>query len=182
MIQIKQKTIPTAQLQHRFVQGESGVEKVAFFVPNIEGINFQDLLFSIALFAEERNRTVDGELERDVTEAGVILFWDVEAKYTAYGGDSKIQIDGINAGGEVIYRAISGTFCITKSVTGDDPIVPGDDPSAELDFEIDKTLKYEDGVLSVNTAKVVEKDNTLPITSAAVHTTVGNIEVLLSTI
>ena len=50
------------------------------------------------------------------------------------------------------------------------------------DFSVDNTLKFEDGVLSVNTAKKVEANNTLPVTSAAVHVTVGNIEVLLNTI
>ena len=34
----------------------------------------------------------------------------------------------------------------------------------------------------MNTADDVEQNNTLPITSAAVYTTVGNIEALLSTI
>lgn len=38
------------------------------------------------------------------------------------------------------------------------------------------------GVVSVDTATEAEEDNTKPITSAAVHTVVGNIEVLLSTI
>ena len=50
-------------------------------------------------------------------------------------------------------------------------------------LKVDETLKFsKDGVLSVNTTTEVEKDNTLPITAAAVHTTVGNIEVLLGTI
>ena len=40
-------------------------------------------------------------------------------------------------------------------------------------------LISDDGVLSVETATAVEADNTLPITSAAVNTTVGNIETLL---
>lgn len=39
-----------------------------------------------------------------------------------------------------------------------------------------------DGVLSVATADDAEKDNSLPITSAAVYTTVGNINSLLETI
>lgn len=39
-----------------------------------------------------------------------------------------------------------------------------------------------DGVLSVDTATAVEEDNTRPVTSAAVSTTVGNIEILLKTI
>ena len=51
-----------------------------------------------------------------------------------------------------------------------------------VQFETDATLKLEDGILSVNTADVVEEDNTLPVTSAAVYTEVGNINALLATI
>lgn len=51
-----------------------------------------------------------------------------------------------------------------------------------VQFETDETLSLKDGVLSVNTADAAEQDNTLPITSAAVHSTVGNIEILLGTI
>ena len=40
----------------------------------------------------------------------------------------------------------------------------------------------EEGVLKVNTADVAEQDNTLPITSAAVHVEIGNIDALLQTI
>ena len=38
------------------------------------------------------------------------------------------------------------------------------------------------GVLSVDTAASVEQDNTRPVTAAAVHTQLGNIEALLSNI
>lgn len=38
----------------------------------------------------------------------------------------------------------------------------------------------EDGVLSVDTADAVEQDNTKPVTSAAVHVEIGNIEALLA--
>ena len=50
------------------------------------------------------------------------------------------------------------------------------------DFETDETLTFKDGLLSVNTAEIVEKDNTLPVTSAAVYNEVGNINALLATI
>ena len=40
----------------------------------------------------------------------------------------------------------------------------------------------DDGVLSVETTDAAEQDNTLPITSAGVFATVGNIEALLKTI
>lgn len=49
--------------------------------------------------------------------------------------------------------------------------------------QIDETLRYSaDGRLGVNTADVVEEDNTLPVTSAAVYAEMGNIEALLKTI
>lgn len=51
-----------------------------------------------------------------------------------------------------------------------------------VDFETDHTLKLEKGILSVNTTNDMEQDNTLPITSAGVYATVGNIEALLKTI
>jgi hypothetical protein len=46
----------------------------------------------------------------------------------------------------------------------------------------DETIRIKNGILSVNTAKSVEENNDLPITSAAVHTIVGNIEGLMKTI
>lgn len=47
--------------------------------------------------------------------------------------------------------------------------------------KIGENLKItKDGVLSVDTADAVEQDNTKPVTSAAVHTEIGNIEVLLA--
>ena len=46
---------------------------------------------------------------------------------------------------------------------------------------IGENLKItKDGILSVDTANAVEQDNTKPITSAAVHAAIGNIEVLLA--
>ena len=51
-----------------------------------------------------------------------------------------------------------------------------------VDFGTDATLKLENGILSVNTTNDMEQDNTLPITSAGVFATVGNIEALLKTI
>lgn len=43
-------------------------------------------------------------------------------------------------------------------------------------------LDPESNTLSVDMADAVEQDNTRPITSAAVYTTVGNIDALLATL
>lgn len=45
-----------------------------------------------------------------------------------------------------------------------------------------ENIEIVDNVISVQTAPNVEKDNTKPITSAAVYTEVGNINILLQTI
>lgn len=49
-------------------------------------------------------------------------------------------------------------------------------------YSVGHGLKVVDGALCVDAAQEAEKDNTLPITSAAVYVQVGNIETLLSTI
>lgn len=49
-------------------------------------------------------------------------------------------------------------------------------------YAVGHGLKVVDGALIVDTAEAVEADNTLPITSAAVHVEVGNIEALLRTV
>lgn len=56
------------------------------------------------------------------------------------------------------------------------------DENGNVKIETDETLKFENGVISVNTTNDMEQDNTLPITSAGVFATVGNIEALLKTI
>ena len=55
-------------------------------------------------------------------------------------------------------------------------------PSGGVQFKTDETLTLKNGILSVNTTDQMEQDNTLPITSAGVYATVGNIEALLKTI
>lgn len=47
-------------------------------------------------------------------------------------------------------------------------------------LEIGDGLKFSGGKLVVDTADKVEQDNTKPVTSAAVHTELGNIEALLA--
>lgn len=59
---------------------------------------------------------------------------------------------------------------------------PSGGSGGNVDFRVGETLKLENGVLSVNTTNDMEQDNTLPITSAGVFATVGNIEALLKTI
>lgn len=47
-------------------------------------------------------------------------------------------------------------------------------------YKIGSGLKLDGNTLSVDTINAVEKDNTKPVTSAAVYTEIGNIEALLA--
>ena len=51
-----------------------------------------------------------------------------------------------------------------------------------MPYKIGDGLKLEGNKLSVDTATVVEQDNTKPVTSAAVYAQIGNIAALLADI
>lgn len=90
-----------------------------------------------------------------------------------YFGQPLLVDDGTTAQWYIIQR--DGTLLSALS--------SGDTGNGGTSFTTDSTLTLSpDGVLSVNTTDDVEADNTLPITSAGVHTCVGNIGVLLNTI
>ena len=79
---------------------------------------------------------------------------------------------------------VNGCWLIYNPETGEyeesDIPLPG---GGGFGYEIGHGLKVTGiNTLEVDTATDVERDNTLPITSAAVYTTVGNIEILLGTI
>ena len=85
--------------------------------------------------------------------------------------------------------AISGSvrFDVEQGLTEDQKAQARKNIGADtggVNFTTDKTLTLdpETQVLSVNTANDAEKDNTLPITSAAVYAEVGNINAQLETI
>ena len=65
----------------------------------------------------------------------------------------------------------------------EDSDLPLPDGEGGFPYQLGASLKVTGvNTLEVNTADTVEADNTLPITAAAVHTTVGNIDALLQTI
>ena len=84
--------------------------------------------------------------------------------------ESKVPQNGTK--GQVLTKGADGNYWSTPSGSGGGGYVIGHGLKLDPDTN----------TLSVNVANSVEADNTLPITSAAVQATVGNIEVLLGTI
>lgn len=96
--------------------------------------------------------------------------WIGRGVKTAYVDDDGSLIFVMTDGQEINIGVISGGGTL--------PIASADTLGG---IKVGENLKISaDGVLSVDTAKAIEEDNTKPVTSAAVYTEVGNIEVLLS--
>ena len=87
----------------------------------------------------------------------------------------------INADNELMFVMTDGSEINVGTISGGGVL-----PVASTDtlggIKVGENLKIADGVLSVDTATEVQRDNTKPITSGAVHTEIGNIEVLLEKI
>lgn len=83
--------------------------------------------------------------------------------------ESKVPKNGTD--GQVLTKGKNGNYWSTPSGSGGGYVIGH---GLKLDPETN--------ILSVNVTNSVQADNTLPVTSAAVQATVGNIEVLLGTI
>ena len=92
--------------------------------------------------------------------------------------DSERELDAGKVVGQILIGSDTGNMYLNTSDS--QTIQLGG--AQGVNFTTDETLTLENGKLGVNTAKAPQKDNTLPITSAAVYTEIGNINVLLSSI
>lgn len=94
---------------------------------------------------------------------------------------NNISLKAQNKGNIDLTTASGGAVNSVNGQIGD-VVLDASSVGAQPKFITDETLKLDNGVLSVNTVNDVEQDNTLPITSSAVYTEVGNINILLATI
>ena len=90
------------------------------------------------------------------------------------GNVDDVLVDGVSVLGDDKKARIDLTDYASKQYVADYVAEHG------AGVEYGAGLKLEGGVLTVDTADAVEQDNTKPVTSAAVHTEIGNIEVLLA--
>ena len=106
-------------------------------------------------------------------EAGVDYFTEADKQAIAVAAAQKVGFPKPTSADNGTYLGCENGKARWKTV---------DVPTGGVQFTTDETLSLKDGVLSVKTAQEPEPDNTLPITSAAVYTAVGNIEIILQTI
>ena len=128
--------------------------------------------------------TIVNELPtEDISTSTLYLVKDTDAQSNIY-----TEYLYVNGSWEIIGSQSLDLTGYIKTINGEGPDENGDikivipDSDGNVDFQVDETLSLKDGILSVNTTNDMEQDNTLPITSAGVFATVGNIEALLKTI
>lgn len=109
-----------------------------------------------------------------------VLSPQIKARMSAYIGRG-VKSVYVNDSDELIFLMTDGQEVnLGKLPEAPLPIASADTLGG---IKMGENLKISaDGVLSVDTAKAIEEDNTKPVTSAAVYTEVGNIEALLSKI
>jgi hypothetical protein len=127
-----------------------------------------------------------------ITDATGTIYFDVADGLKGDKGDEGdpgetpiVEIAPIDGGHRVFFKYKDGTqyFDVMDGKHGGLQEVPVATANEVGGIKVGQSLTItHDGVLSVDTATDVEEDNTRPITSAAVHSTVGNIEILLATI
>ena len=127
---------------------------------------------------------IDGGHRLTVTRGSDVQTLDIMDGVGIAGIEKTATIDNVDVYTITMTDGSSYTFTVTNGSGGggsaDIPIAS--DTVAGI-IRVGENLKISaDGVLSVDTATAVEEDNTRPVTSAAVQTTVGNIEILLKTI
>ena len=117
----------------------------------------------------------------DKLEAAVRAVLSPSVSAVLYGAAGRgVKSVGTNENGELIFTMTDGKeINLGRLPAGDIPAATEENIGG---IRVGDSLKITGGVLSVDTASSVEKDNTKPVTSGAVYTEIGNIEVLLSNI
>jgi hypothetical protein len=172
--------VGTMKAEIRLYGADDKMITSACFLVNVYDTVFRD---GDEVGSETEMNTLDDLILRAnafLNETGQLLRWqgnwDSETEYEA--NDLVLHEDVLYVAEEAI---AAGTAPGSEGVTAWVPIA-GMGTGTNVGLQTDETLKLENGILSVNTTDDMEQDNTLPITSAGVFATVGNIEALLKTI
>lgn len=151
---------------------------------------------------------ISGDILTGIAEGHTLkdLFGDIEssalARYLKVDGDttlsrfyedvvSRVTVISDRVPTEAEEGAKGKIYAVVKDGAVDSLFIRTDEGWAEIKMKAEglpflpgNGIRYDaaSGILSVETADTAEKDNTLPITSAAVYTELGNIAAILETI
>lgn len=125
--------------------------------------------------------TDDSRVHTEADIGGVSNTVDAELENLIYGVAPTVEVGSVTTGPKA---------SVTNSGTPQNAVldfvfpISGGSGGGGIAYNIGHGLVLDEdtNTLMVDTAAEVEADNTLPVTSAAVHTQIGNIEVLLATI
>lgn len=178
----------TTTRKRRIMQNSNLVDILCFLIhPDYAENDMENFSVSLHYHLPVSSIEVNEDLTlSDNTYGGYLLYkLPIDTGLTVESGDIPLSLTFsykyIDENGNEIarIRKVSGA---KLQIEGSSIIKPTPDYGGNVDFQTDETLTLKNGILSVNTTNDMEQDNTLPITSAGVFATVGNIEALLKTI
>ena len=123
-----------------------------------------------------------------------LTFWMLEISGVVECDVSIVGAENTKLSTTKFFVEVEGASCPDDEISSDDnysilvkliedvKALQENNAQTGISFKTDETLTLSGGILSVNTTDTVASDNTLPITSAGVAVTVGNIETILKTI
>lgn len=130
-----------------------------------------------------RTEPIDGGYRLTITRGSDVQTLDIVDGVGIAGIEKTASVGLTDVYTIALTDGSSYEFTVTNGSGGGSADVPIASETVAGIVRVGENLKISaDGVLSVDTATAVEEDNTRPVTSAAVQTTVGNIEILLKTI
>ena len=151
------------------------------------GVTLTDDMLSLSGYYTMQLRGTQGDVVRNTNQIQVFIPESLsgDAQWPEVPSEfTQVEQTIIDINNNPPKPGVNGYWLIYNPETGEyeesDIPLPG---GGGFGYEIGHGLKVTGtNTLEVDTATDVEQDNTLPITSAAVYTTVGNIEILLGTI
>lgn len=184
----------SVQIQVSFSGNWSNYEKSAVFYTSWDKTVYEVMLSDNKCLIPHEVLSMNGDLFigiRGVDTNGGAVKTTTVLKYRIEKGAPMGDASSVEPTPDV-YQQILMRLAEINAVTSVNGIVPDENGNVKInvsgssgggiDFDVDETLSLKNGILSVNTTNQMEQDNTLPITSAGVYATVGNIEALLKTI
>ena len=179
------------------VEGEHNANIMDISIPpQLAGIG----LAGCTMYACLKNVAGGGDkipLEMIPTDNGYTATWVMDSRVTAIAGQITIYFEWMR-GANLLARSHPYKYLYVVGVPNVDGEIESSYPTILQDHEtrikdleengpgpgykIGDGLILQGGVLSVDTAKEVEEDNTKPVTSGAVYEQIGNISALLAQI
>lgn len=133
-IRVTGKRIPEANLNGLFVKGEKGVDQIDLLIKKkYDKVDLSKLNFMLYMRTLKGGFLTSTTLTKTESGEDLRLSWKVTDNFTRIEGMTRIEISGINANGNTVFKAISNFFSIVDNIEMGANLPPKDVISSALE-------------------------------------------------